>query len=84
MKENCSKFEFIRCIHIGLLCVQENPDDRPTMMTIVSYLSNHLIELPSPREPAFFLHSNMDPKIVAGESSSNSINEMSTSNFLPR
>ena len=84
MKENCSEFEVIRCIQIGLLCVQKNPNDRPTMMKIVLYLSNHLIRLPSPREPAFFLHDKMDPKIVLGESSSSSINEMSITNFVGR
>ena len=83
MKDSCSN-EVIRCIQIGLLCVQEDPDDRPTMMTVVSYFSNYSIELPSPRQPAFFLHSKMDPTIVARESSSGSINEMSISNFLPR
>nr|XP_025649114.1 cysteine-rich receptor-like protein kinase 25 isoform X2 [Arachis hypogaea] len=86
MKENCSEFEVIRCIQIGLLCVQENPDERPTIATIVSYLSNISLELPSPREPAFFLHAKMDPtKTIAGESSSSfSVNEMSESTFLPR
>jgi hypothetical protein len=29
-----SQEEVIKYIHIGLLCVQENPDDRPTMATI--------------------------------------------------
>ena len=84
MKENFFKLKVIRCIQIGLLCVQENPNDRPTIMTIVSYLSDHLIKLPSPREPAFFLHNEMDPKLVTGESSSISVNEMSMSSFLAR
>ncbi|MED6194750.1 hypothetical protein PIB30_031504 [Stylosanthes scabra] len=87
MKENwCDEFEVIRCIQIGLLCVQENPDDRPTIEAIVSYLSNISIELPSPHEPAFFLHGKMDPtKIYAGESSSSiSVNGISKSIFLPR
>ncbi|XP_057757396.1 cysteine-rich receptor-like protein kinase 25 isoform X1 [Arachis stenosperma] len=86
MKENCSEFEVIRCIQIGLLCVQEDPDERPTISTIVSYLSNISLELPSPREPAFFLHAKMNPtKTIAGESSSSfSVNEISESTFLPR
>ncbi|MED6194751.1 hypothetical protein PIB30_031505 [Stylosanthes scabra] len=86
MKGNCSEFEVIRCIQIGLLCVQENPDERPTIEAIVSYLSNFSIELPSPQQPAFFLHSKMDPtKTFAGESSSSiSVNEISESTFLPR
>ncbi|GMN49796.1 hypothetical protein TIFTF001_018967 [Ficus carica] len=30
--------EIIRCIHIGLLCVQEDPADRPTMSAVVVLL----------------------------------------------
>ncbi|XP_020204531.1 cysteine-rich receptor-like protein kinase 7 isoform X2 [Cajanus cajan] len=93
IQENYSKNEVIKCIQIGLLCVQQNPDDRPTMVAVVSYLSSHLIELPSPQEPAFFLHGRMNPKLSGQESSSShsingstpfSNNDMSISQFLPR
>ncbi|KHN24392.1 Cysteine-rich receptor-like protein kinase 5 [Glycine soja] len=93
INENYSEIEVIKCIQIGLLCVQQNPDDRPTMVAILSYLSSHLIELPRPQEPALFLHGRKDPKAFAQESSSShninastlfSINEMSISQFLPR
>ncbi|RYR37381.1 hypothetical protein Ahy_A09g042275 isoform E [Arachis hypogaea] len=88
IKEDYNQVEVIKCIQIGLLCVQENPNSRPTMGTIISYLNNHSLDLPSPQEPAFFLHGSgfMDPKTVAQESSSSqsgkssttfSINEMS-------
>ena len=53
----------------GLLCVQQNPDTRPTMAIVVSYLSSHSIELPIPQEPTFFLDKRMDPQAVAHESS---------------
>ena len=33
--DSFSRDEVMRCIHIGLLCVQEDPADRPTMATIV-------------------------------------------------
>lgn len=93
LKDSYSEIEVIKCVQIGLLCVQENPEARPTMMTVVSYLSNHSIELPSPQQPAFSLHGRMDKNIVSLESSSNhsgnnsiqfSINEMSISEFHPR
>ena len=80
----------IRCIHIGLLSVQPNPNARPTMAEIVSYISSYLIKLPSPQEPAF---SRLDRQGFAQESSSSqsisdstsfSVNEMSVSEFLPR
>ncbi|KAJ4976724.1 hypothetical protein NE237_001830 [Protea cynaroides] len=41
LKENCSRSEMMRCIHIGLLCVQEDVVDRPTMANIVLMLSSY-------------------------------------------
>ncbi|KAG5007310.1 hypothetical protein JHK85_025852 [Glycine max] len=66
--ENYSEIEVIKCIQIGLLCVQQDPDARPTMVTVASYLTSHPIELPTPQEPAFFLHGRMDENAVANES----------------
>lgn len=90
IKENYSDTEFIKCIQISLLCVQQNPDARPIMTTVVSYFSTNLIELPIPQEPAFFVHDRMDPATFAQESSVNqslnkfSVNKMSISEFHPR
>ncbi|XP_022142139.1 putative receptor-like protein kinase At4g00960 [Momordica charantia] len=50
--------EMIRCIHIGLLCVQENPADRPTMASIILMFNSFSLTLSVPSRPAFFLHSN--------------------------
>nr|POE64011.1 cysteine-rich receptor-like protein kinase 41 [Quercus suber] len=52
--------EIMRCIHIGLLCVQENVTDRPTMALIVLMLNSYSITLPVPSHPAFFMHSNIE------------------------
>ncbi|KAJ7951792.1 putative Receptor protein kinase [Quillaja saponaria] len=49
-----SSSEILRCIHIGLLCVQNKAADRPTMLDVVSFLSNETIQLPQPKQPAFF------------------------------
>ncbi|XP_057474294.1 receptor-like serine/threonine-protein kinase SD1-8 [Actinidia eriantha] len=43
----------LRYINIALLCVQESAADRPTMSNVVSMLSNELVLLPSPKQPAF-------------------------------
>ncbi|XP_028776277.1 cysteine-rich receptor-like protein kinase 10 [Neltuma alba] len=72
--------EVDKCIQIGLLCVQENPEARPSMATVVSYLSNDSIQLPFPQEPAFFLEGQMELNTDSKES----INEMSISEFYPR
>ncbi|CAL5335852.1 unnamed protein product [Camellia sinensis] len=43
----------LRYINIGLLCVQKSAVDRRTMSSVVSMLSNELVLLPSPKQPAF-------------------------------
>ncbi|BAT84345.1 hypothetical protein VIGAN_04168600 [Vigna angularis var. angularis] len=50
---------FYRCIHIGLLCVQEFPADRPTMSTVISMLNSEIADRPPPMKPAFILRENM-------------------------
>ncbi|KAK7380207.1 hypothetical protein VNO78_32705 [Psophocarpus tetragonolobus] len=90
IEESFSENEVTRCIQIGLLCVQQFVDARPTMTAVVSYLNNHLLNLPTPQEHAFLLQ--MDPKSIAQNSSSSqsmsstllSNNEISISEFLPR
>ncbi|KAJ0700270.1 putative protein kinase RLK-Pelle-DLSV family [Helianthus annuus] len=52
----------IRSIHIGLLCVQENVTNRPTMATVVLMLNSLSITLPVPSEPAFFMRTNTNPE----------------------
>ncbi|CDO99678.1 unnamed protein product [Coffea canephora] len=42
-----------RYITIGLLCVRENPADRPTMSDVVAMLRIEQMSLTSPKEPAF-------------------------------
>ncbi|KAI6690443.1 hypothetical protein NL676_027271 [Syzygium grande] len=53
VENSCSSFEALRSIHIGLLCVQRCPDDRPSMSAVVMMLGSD-IELPLPKEPGFF------------------------------
>ncbi|XP_073137262.1 cysteine-rich receptor-like protein kinase 15 [Henckelia pumila] len=45
--------DMFRCIHIGLLCVQDNPSDRPTMASVVLMLSSSKISLSAPFEPTY-------------------------------
>ncbi|XP_042030253.1 G-type lectin S-receptor-like serine/threonine-protein kinase B120 [Salvia splendens] len=45
--------EMVRCIQIGLLCVQEYPKDRPSIEIALSMLSRDIVELPLPKQPVF-------------------------------
>ncbi|KAF8026052.1 hypothetical protein BT93_F2768 [Corymbia citriodora subsp. variegata] len=58
VKNSCSTSEALRSIHIGLLCVQRCPDDRPSMSAVVMMLGSD-IELPHPKEPGFFNERNL-------------------------
>ncbi|KAF3961315.1 hypothetical protein CMV_014067 [Castanea mollissima] len=53
ISEPCYEKEILRCIHVGLLCVQEFAKDRPTASTIISMLKSEIADLPHPKKPAF-------------------------------
>ncbi|XP_028788534.1 cysteine-rich receptor-like protein kinase 10 [Neltuma alba] len=55
LRDSCSKNEVIKCIHMSLLCIQENPALRPTIQSIMVMLSSHSVTLSDPQEPAFFV-----------------------------
>ncbi|RXH99340.1 hypothetical protein DVH24_011665 [Malus domestica] len=60
LKDSCSPNEFLRYIHIGLLCVQEDANNRPTMSSVVLMLKSETISLPRPEKPAFFTGGYVD------------------------
>ncbi|XP_062082966.1 G-type lectin S-receptor-like serine/threonine-protein kinase At4g27290 isoform X1 [Humulus lupulus] len=50
--------EALRCIHIGLLCVQQKPIDRPNMSSVILMLSGEKV-LPQPKPPAYFTNTDL-------------------------
>ncbi|XP_022641406.1 cysteine-rich receptor-like protein kinase 29 isoform X2 [Vigna radiata var. radiata] len=51
---NGSESEIMRCVHIGLLCVQDNAAARPTMASVVAMLNSHSFSLQVPVAPALY------------------------------
>ncbi|PKA45664.1 Cysteine-rich receptor-like protein kinase 25 [Apostasia shenzhenica] len=51
----------LKCIQIGLLCIQEDPAQRPSMASLVVMLSSSSVSLPEPLMPAFLhtLHKDL-------------------------
>ncbi|XP_062014520.1 G-type lectin S-receptor-like serine/threonine-protein kinase At4g27290 [Rosa rugosa] len=49
--------EVLRSIHVGLLCVQKDPEDRPSMSDVVLMLSGEGA-LPQPEKPGFYSKSS--------------------------
>ena len=89
----------MRCVHIALLCVQENVAKRPTMNTIVLMLNSNSQSLPVPSEPAFLLRNSTgtDTSVysnsngiaktdhsMSDHSAQASVNEASISDLYPR
>ncbi|OIW10497.1 hypothetical protein TanjilG_00435 [Lupinus angustifolius] len=54
-----SQSEVLRCIQVGLLCVQEHAEDRPTMSSVVLMLSSETAVMAQPKNPGFCLGRNL-------------------------
>ncbi|RHN53263.1 putative protein kinase RLK-Pelle-DLSV family [Medicago truncatula] len=82
--ESCLDYEseVLRCIHIGLLCVQEDPQHRPTMSNVVVLLGSESMVLPQPRQPAF--SSGKMIRVDPSASTNCSLNDSIWSNISPR
>ncbi|EOY12733.1 S-locus-specific glycoprotein S6, putative isoform 1 [Theobroma cacao] len=46
--------EVLRCINVALLCVQQHPDDRTNMSSVLSMLAGDST-LPQPNQPGYFI-----------------------------
>ncbi|RZC76385.1 hypothetical protein C5167_000482, partial [Papaver somniferum] len=57
---SASSIEVLRCIQVGLLCVQKLPEDRPCMSVVVFMLSSENLLLPEPKQPGFFVERGLD------------------------
>jgi hypothetical protein len=55
LDQGFKKNEKLRSIHVGLLCVQEDIDVRPTMSSVLQMLSSSTYPLPEPSEPPFLM-----------------------------
>ncbi|KAJ0082059.1 hypothetical protein Patl1_11034 [Pistacia atlantica] len=74
--------EFLRYLNIGLLCVQEDPFDRPTMSSVVVMLKGENISLRQPERPAFSVGRFTDDYQMKDNNSSS--NRLTISDILPR
>ncbi|PNT74975.1 hypothetical protein BRADI_1g25600v3 [Brachypodium distachyon] len=55
LKTHAPGDQMLKLFHIGLMCVQDNPADRPMMSTINIMLSSNTVSLQSPSKPSFFI-----------------------------
>ncbi|ONK81406.1 uncharacterized protein A4U43_C01F28750 [Asparagus officinalis] len=78
-----------RCFHVGLLCVQDNPEDRPTMSSVIMMLRSEQVMLSPPTTPPSFGRGR--PFELEGSSSGtncsekvHSVNEVTLTRIEPR
>lgn len=82
--------EMLRCVHIGLLCVHEDPTQRPSMTSIVLMLNSYSSSLPAPSPPTYYFPSYMMNRVqsMIDESSSQksekTVNDASITEMDPR
>ncbi|KAK9681726.1 hypothetical protein RND81_10G023400 [Saponaria officinalis] len=90
IRDSCPINEVKKCMHLGLLCVQESIDERPTMATAILMLDGQSVSLPMPEQPAFVSRSFTGSKTGKGIGSDHStsvpwsMNEVSVSELEPR
>ncbi|XP_027159122.1 G-type lectin S-receptor-like serine/threonine-protein kinase At4g03230 isoform X1 [Coffea eugenioides] len=79
--ESCNGTEVMKSINIGLLCVQDDPSDRPTMSNVLIMLSSETTTLPSPNQPAFVgrKRTSSTSASLSSKAETISINEMTIS-----
>lgn len=68
---------------MGLLCVQQHPDDRPNMSSVVHMLANESL-LPKAKEPGFFIERNVFGEAKSGSQTVSSKNEVTITLLDPR
>ncbi|KAF8029063.1 hypothetical protein BT93_E1666 [Corymbia citriodora subsp. variegata] len=84
-EESCDGVQVLKCIHIGLLCIQDKLADRPTMSLVVHMLGANTIPLTRPSLPAFSVGRDVitiNPISVIHKIST--VNEVTLSDVSPR
>ncbi|KAM3754460.1 hypothetical protein ACB098_03G166800 [Castanea mollissima] len=77
LRDTCIADQFVKCLNIGLLCVQHDPSDRPTMSIIIKMLDGETVNLPTPKQPAFSIRRDQTSSTSSSRPESN--NELTNS-----
>ncbi|XVE90429.1 hypothetical protein DITRI_Ditri20bG0077000 [Diplodiscus trichospermus] len=85
VSDHCYDQEIVRCIHVGLLCVQEFAEDRPSISTVISMLNSEIVDLPTPQQPAFTERQiALDRGSLQNDKSRCSLNDVTNTNIEGR
>uniref|UniRef100_A0A2N9FCP0 non-specific serine/threonine protein kinase n=1 Tax=Fagus sylvatica TaxID=28930 RepID=A0A2N9FCP0_FAGSY len=76
LRKSCTVSEVLRCIHLSLLCVQQRPEDRPSISSVIVMLGSESA-LPQPKQPGFFLEKDSNEgHCISSKHESSSTNEI--------
>ncbi|XP_060187831.1 G-type lectin S-receptor-like serine/threonine-protein kinase At1g61370 [Lycium barbarum] len=78
ISDSRSSTTVLRCIHIGLLCVQDHAADRPLMSSVVLMLSSEM-DLPQPKQPTFIFQRRLNSYTQSQISKVPSVNDITVS-----
>ncbi|KAJ4828225.1 hypothetical protein Tsubulata_413111 [Turnera subulata] len=81
--QKCPPGEVLKCIQVGLLCVQDNPADRPTMSAVVFMLGNETT-LAYPSKPVYVLNTRPSNSDSSTARTASSVNDVSVTMMEPR
>jgi len=83
--QQCTPSEVVRCIQIALLCVQQRPEDRPEISSVVLMLNGEKL-LPKPKVPGFYTENDVTPELDSSLSNHElfSTNELSITEIVAR
>ncbi|XVE97511.1 hypothetical protein REPUB_Repub03eG0025600 [Reevesia pubescens] len=86
LDDSSSPCKIMRCMQIALLCVQENPEDRPSMLEVFSMLKNgSMVAATTPKRPAFSVKADKNTgSTSASQQEIYSFNDPQISQLEPR
>lgn len=84
LHNKCCPEEFMKCVHVGLLCVQEDAFDRPTTSAVNVMLKMDAVILRQPFKPAFSVSGFTHWSNGGVDDSDYSVNGLTVSTVAPR
>ncbi|KAJ4846782.1 hypothetical protein Tsubulata_014095 [Turnera subulata] len=84
LDDSSSTWKLKRCMQVALLCVQENPLDRPSMLEVSLMLKNETAEIANPKRPAFSVKAGEEGEECGLRETTMSVDDATISQVLPR
>lgn len=83
--KSCSREQVVRCIHVGMLCVQDVAAHRPNMPAVILMMESENSSLSMPRQPTFTsMRHNLDTDMWNENQDAASSNNVTISVILGR